>query len=315
MVNITVVGSINMDLIITLDRLPAAGETLLGSRTTYAQGGKGANQAVAAARLGASTALIGKVGNDAFGAQIRRGLAAEGIDLSYLGEAMGVATGVAIIMLVHGENTIVVAQGANDEVTPENVQRAQAVIARSDAVLCQLEVPLATVEAALAVGRAAGATTILDPAPAQRCPDTILALADYITPNRHEAGALTGIAIQSWDDARRAAQQLLRYVRKGVVVKLGGVGALALDAEAEYCIEGIAVEVVDTTAAGDAFCAALGVGLAHEMTLAEAVRFANVVGALTVTRLGAQPSLPMLGEVQRFVEDRGLAVPLPSVDQ
>lgn len=311
MVNITVVGSINMDLIITLDRLPAAGETLLGSRTTYAQGGKGANQAVAAARLGASAVLIGRVGDDAFGVQIRHGLAAESVDLTYLGEAIGVTTGVAIIMLVHGENTIVVARGANDEVTPENVQRAQAAIARSDAVLCQLEVPLAAVEAALAAGRAEGVITILDPAPAQRCPDTILALADYITPNRYEASALTGIAVHGWDDARRAAQQLLRYVRKGVVVKLGGAGALALDTESEHRIEGIAVEVVDTTAAGDAFCAALGVALAHGITFAEAVCFANTVGALTVTRLGAQPSLPTLDEVQRFVQARGLIVTLP----
>ncbi|MCS7261431.1 MAG: PfkB family carbohydrate kinase, partial [Anaerolineae bacterium] len=147
MVNITVTGSVNMDLIIALERLPAAGETLLGGRTVYAQGGKGANQAVAAARLGASSVLIGKVGDDAFGAQIRRNLAREGVDLTHLGEATGIATGVAIIMLVHGENTIVVARGANDMVTPEDVQRAQSAIARSDAVLCQLEVPLETVEA------------------------------------------------------------------------------------------------------------------------------------------------------------------------
>ncbi|MGC8879612.1 MAG: PfkB family carbohydrate kinase, partial [Anaerolineae bacterium] len=183
MVNIAVMGSINMDLIITLERLPATGETLLGNRTMYAQGGKGANQAVAAARLGASPVLIGKIGDDAFGAQIRRGLEVEGIDITFLGVATGTTTGVAVIMLVRGENTIVVARGANDTVTPEDVQRAHAAIARSGAVLCQLEVPLAAVEAALAAGRAAGVITVLDPAPAQRCPDTVIALADYITPN------------------------------------------------------------------------------------------------------------------------------------
>lgn len=312
MIHITVVGSVNMDLIITLERLPSTGETLLGERTTYAQGGKGANQAVAAARLGASVTLIGKVGDDAFGAQIRHNLAREGIDLTYLGEASGVATGVAVIMLVHGENTIVVARGANDMVTPQDVQRAQPTIARSHAVLCQLEVPLETVEAALAAGRAAGVTTILDPAPAQRCPETILSLADYITPNRHEASALTGIVIQDWNDARRAARQLLQHVRKGVVIKLGGAGALAVEAEAEQRIEGIAVDVVDTTAAGDAFCAALGVALAQGWEFAAAARFANAVGALTVTRLGAQPSLPTLAEVQRFAETRGLAIQLPT---
>jgi len=311
MVNIAVVGSVNMDIIITLERLPTAGETLLGSRTAYAQGGKGANQAVAVARLGASSILVGRVGSDAFGAQIRRGLAMEGIDLTYLGEATDVATGVAVIMLVRGENTIVVARGANDEVTSEDVQRAQSAIARSNALLCQLEVPLTAVEAALAAGRKAGVITVLDPAPAQRCPETILALADYITPNRYEASTLTGITVQDWDDARRAAQQLLRYVRKGVIVKLGDAGALAMDAASEHRIEGVAVEVVDTTAAGDAFCAALGVALAHGMGLAEAARFANVVGALTVTRLGAQPSLPTLEEVRDFVIARGLAVTLP----
>jgi ribokinase len=315
MVNITVVGSVNMDLIIALERLPLAGETLLGSRTTYALGGKGANQAVAAARLGASSVLIGKVGDDAFGAQIRHNLAREGIDLTYLGEATGVPTGVAVIMLVHGENTIVVARGANDMVTPEDVQHAQSAIARSDAVLCQLEVPLTAVEAALAAGRAAGVTTILDPAPAQRCPETILALADYITPNRHEARSLTGIAIEDYDDARRAAHHLLHYVRKGVVVKLGGAGALVVEAGEEHRIEGIAVEVVDTTAAGDAFCAALGVALAHGVAFPEAARFANAVGALTVTRLGAQPSLPTLAEVQRFAEARRLTLPLPGIGE
>ncbi|MGC8879869.1 MAG: PfkB family carbohydrate kinase, partial [Anaerolineae bacterium] len=128
---------------------------------------------------------------------------------------------------------------------------------------------------------------------------------------RHEASALTGVAIHGWDDARRAARQLLQHVRKGVIVKLGSAGALAMDTESEHRIEGIAVEVVDTTAAGDAFCAALGVALAHGMTFTEAACFANAVGALTVTRLGAQPSLPTLEEVRRFVEARGLAVTLP----
>ncbi len=311
MVNITVVGSVNMDLIITLERLPSPGETLLGSRTTYAQGGKGANQAVAAARLGASTSLVGRVGDDAFGAQIRRGLAAEGIDLTCLGEATHTATGVAVIMLVRGENTIVVARGANDEVTPDDVRRAQDAIARSDVLLCQLEVPLTAVEAALAAARAAGVITILDPAPAQRCPETILRLADYITPNRIEAGTLAGMVVEDWDSARRAAYELLRHVRRGVIVKLGGTGALVVTPESEHRIDGIAVEIVDTTAAGDAFCAALGVALAHRMALVAAARFANVVGALTVTQLGAQPSLPTLEDVRRFIEMRELTVTLP----
>jgi ribokinase len=311
MTHLTVVGSINMDLIINLERLPQPGETLLGRDATYAQGGKGANQAVAAARLGATTHLIGRLGRDAFGAQIRQGLAADGVDLACVGESPDAATGVAVIMLVRGENSIVVANGANDAVSPGDIDGARTVIGQSQALLTQLEIPLATVERALATGREAGAITVLDPGPAQPCAPSLLALADYITPNQTEAHALSGVEVSDWDSARRAAERLLRHVRRGVIVKLGGAGALVLDHAAEQRIEGLTVPVVDTTAAGDAFCAALSLALADGMPLAAATRFANVVGALTVTRLGAQPSLPTLAEVRRFVAEQRLAVALP----
>jgi ribokinase len=315
MTHLAVVGSINMDLIIDLERLPQPGETLLGSNATYAQGGKGANQAVAAARLGASTHLIGRVGRDAFGAQIRQGLAVDGVDLSCVGETADAATGVAVIMLVHGENSIVVANGANNLVSAHDIERARAAIGQSRALLTQLEVPLTTVEYALAAGRAAGAITVLDPGPAQPCSPALLSLADYITPNQTEAHTMTGVEVTDWDSARRAAEMLLRDVRLGVIVKLGSEGALVMTQSGEVRVEGLAVPVVDTTAAGDAFCAALSLALADDMALADAARFANVVGALTVTRLGAQPSLPTLAEVRRFVAERGLAVMLPGEGQ
>lgn len=311
MARVTVVGSINMDLIIELGRLPQPGETLLGTNASYAQGGKGANQAVAASRLGASTRLIGKIGRDAFGAQIRRGLEADGVDMCYVRDAVHAATGVAVIMLVRGENSIVVASGANLDVTPDDVRCAHAAIEASDALLSQLEVPLESVERALDAGRQAGVITILDAGPAQPCPESILNLADYITPNQTEAHALTGIEVCDWDSARRAAEHLLRHARKGVIIKMGGAGALAMDHGSEMRIEGIPVEVVDTTGAGDAYCAALAVALASGRSFSEAAQFANAVGALTVTSLGAQPSLPRLADVRRFAAERGLAVVLP----
>ncbi len=311
MAHVTVVGSINMDLIIELGRLPLPGETLLGSNASYAQGGKGANQAVAASRLGASSRLIGKLGRDAFGTQIRRGLEADGVDMCHVLDAAHAATGVAVIMLVQGENSIVVASGANLDVTPEDVRSARAAIERSDALLSQLEVPLESVECALDIARQAGVTTILDAGPAQPCPESILNLADYITPNQTEAHALTGIEVCDWDSARRAAHHLLRHAGKGVVIKMGGAGALAMDHQTETHVEGIRVEVVDTTAAGDAYCAALAVALGSGTSFGEAAHFANAVGALAVTRLGAQPSLPTLADLRRFATERNLAVALP----
>jgi ribokinase len=312
MTHLTVVGSINMDLIIQLGRLPRPGETLLGSEAAYAQGGKGANQAVAASRLGAVTHLIGQVGRDAFGAQIRRGLEADGVDLSCVGEAPTAATGVAVIMLVHGENSIIVANGANNEVTPAHIDRAREAIGKSRALLTQLEVPLDAVEHALRTGRAAGAITVLDPGPAQKCHESLIKLADYVTPNQTEAYAMTGVEVTDWDSARRAAEALLRFVRLGVIIKMGGAGALVMDQSTELRVEGLEVPVVDTTAAGDAYCAALSLALAGDMSLKDAAHFANVVGALTVTRLGAQPSLPTLAEVQRFAAERGLMVAVPA---
>jgi len=302
----TVVGSINMDIIVEVERLPRVGETLSGSNAVLAHGGKGANQAVAIARLGGQSSLVGKVGSDAFGTQIRQGLESAGVDTSFVGSAPGAATGVAMILLVKGDNTIIVSPSANHEVGREDVLGASAVIQESQALLTQL------VAFAMQTARRLGVTTILDAGPAQECPPEFLALADYITPNQTEASALTGVDVSDLDTASQAAHQLLEYAGKGVVIKMGAAGSLVVDREAEEHVEAIPVDVVDTTAAGDAFCGALAVALAGDMPLVEAARFANVVGAITVTRLGAQPSIPTRLEVERFVAQRRLSIPWPA---
>jgi ribokinase len=305
------VGSINMDIIVEVERLPRVGETLSGSNAVLAHGGKGANQAVAISRLGGQSSLVGKVGSDAFGTEIRQGLESTGVDTSFVGSVPGTATGVAMILLVKGDNTIVVSPGANQEVGRDDIVGASAVIQESQALLTQLEIPMDSVAFAMETARRLGVTTILDPGPARRCPPEMLALADYITPNQTEASALTGVDVSDLDTARQAAHRLLEYAGKGVVVTLGAAGSLVVDREIEEYVEAIAVDVVDTTAAGDAFCGALAVALAGDMPLVEAACFANVVGAITVTRLGAQLSIPTRLEVERFVAERGLSIPWP----
>jgi ribokinase len=308
-----VVGSINMDLIIKVDRLPKTGESLLGSKTMLAHGGKGANQAVAIARLGGQTHLVGKVGSDAFGEQIRRELDSAGVDTTFVGNALQTLTGIALIMLVEGENSIVVSPGANNEVGRADIDKAGTALERSQVLLTQLEIPLDTVAYAMQKAGQMGSIVILDPGPARECPTDILALSDYITPNQTEAYMLTGIEVFDQETARHAAQKLLEYARQGVIIKMGAAGALVLNREIDQYVEAIPVEVVDTTAAGDAFCAALAIGLTSGMPFTEAARFANVVAAITVTRLGAQPSIPTLSEVEGFVAERQLLTPLPSL--
>lgn len=311
MINATVVGSLNMDVILEVERLPQVGETLLSSQASLAHGGKGANQAVAIARLGGQVHMVGKLGDDAFGEQIRQGLEAAGVDTSFVGTTPQTLTGLALIMLAQGDNTIVVASGANYTVTPEDVDAASAAFEDSQVLLVQFELPLDTVARAMELAQKRGLTVILDPGPARECPVEFLALADYITPNQTEASMLTGIQVLDQETARQAAHRLLEHARQGVIVKMGGAGSLIITRDSEHHIEVIPVDVVDTTAAGDAFCGALAVGLAGGLSLLEAARFANVVGALTVTRLGAQPSLPTRAEVERFIAERGLSIKQP----
>ena len=311
---VCVVGSVNMDAVIRVPRFPRSGETILGGPFQLVPGGKGANQAVAAAKLGSRVSLVARVGDDAFGAQLVAGLKGYGVDISQVKVTPGLATGMAVVMVERsGLNAIAVASGANQTLSPEDVQEAREVIATSGVVLAQLEVALETVARAAALARASGVTVILNPAPAQPLPQQLLRHTSIIVPNEVEAEALTGISAQSVSGAERAGKQLLQMGPQTVIITLGEKGALLLQkGEARY-FPAHPVEPVDTTACGDAFCGALAASLASSCSIEEAVLRANAAGALTATRVGAQPSLPSLEMLEEFLVARGSPEPANKV--
>lgn len=303
---IIVAGSLNTDLVIKAPRLPETGETVTGGEFATFPGGKGANQAVAAARLGAQVAMIGAVGGDEFGRALREGLVREGIDVAAVAVEPNTASGVALITVdPGGQNTIVVAPGANWHLGPQHVEAARGVIAGSQALLVQLEIPLDAVIRAVELAHDAGCRVILDPAPApsSALPAHLLRLVDVINPNEVEAKALTGIAASDDRGAQAAAQRLLEMGCRAAVIKLGARGAYVAEKDVRGPVAGIPVEAVDATAAGDAFAGALAVALAEGKPLLEAVRFANVAGAISVTRMGAQPSMPRRPEVDDLTRE------------
>lgn len=301
---VLVVGSANIDLVTRVPRCPRPGETLIGRSFSVVPGGKGANQAVAAARLGAETAFAGCVGDDAFGQLQQRTLAANGIDLAHIKVHPTEPTGTAVIFVADaGENSIVVTPAANYGFAPADVDALRAGLAQFDAVLLQLEIPLETVEATLRAARAAGTLTILDAGPAQRIPARVIELADIVSPNETEAEAITGVAVATVEDARRAAAHLLEMGAKEVVLKLGAKGALCMSAAEWFHIPAFSIEAVDTVAAGDAFTAALAVTWGRASSH-EAIRFANAAGALASLTPGAQPSMPTRAAVEAFLEER-----------
>ena len=291
MTRIVVVGSINMDLVTLAPRFAGAGETLLGERFLTLPGGKGANQAVAAARLGAEVALVGALGCDAFGQQLRQGLLAEGIDLSHTLQLDDCASGTASITVAGGENQIVVVPAANARVSAAQVERAHALIARADAVLVQLEIPLPAVEATLRLGQRLGVPVILNPAPAQALPVAWLKLARCVTPNQHELAQLLGEDPAASGDFRA----LMQRVPCPVVLTRGAEGAWYREQGAPVHQPGFPVAAIDSTGAGDTFSAALAVFLAQGLPLA--VRQACAAAALSVGRLGAQAGMPRQAEV------------------
>ena len=267
-------------------------------------GGKGANQAVAARRLGAEVRFIGCVGRDASGAAIRAALAAEGIGVEGLADSASAATGTALIVVdAAGRNQITVAPGANRTLTVEQVEARAADFAWANVVACQLEIPLPCVSAALAAARHHGATTVLNPAPVPRARLEMLSLVDYLTPNAGEAARLSGVPVRTADDAPRAAHVLKAAGARTIIVTLGEDGAVAVGDET-INVPAFVVAAVDTTAAGDAFNAGLGVALAEQRSLRDALRFASAVAALTCTRRGAQAALPTRSEVTGFLLDR-----------
>ncbi|MBN3764760.1 ribokinase [Burkholderia sp. Ac-20365] len=298
--HVTVVGSLNMDLVARAPRLPQPGETLAGHTFAQVAGGKGGNQAVAAARLGAKVSMLGCVGSDANGAQLRMGLEAEGIDCAALETSTSASTGVALIIVDDGsQNAIVIIAGSNGEVTPDTVARHEAALAAAQVVVCQLETPPAAVHAALAAARRLGKIVILNPAPATGpLPDDWLPLIDYLIPNELEAATLTGLPVTSPEEAVAAADALRSAGVRNVIVTIGAQGVVAaLDKSPAQHFEAPRVKAVDTTAAGDTFIGGFAAQLARGERVADAIRFAQRAASISVTRAGAQPSIPTRAEV------------------
>jgi ribokinase len=300
-VHVVAVGSTNFDLVVKADRLPKEGESMLVKNLQFFHGGKGANQAVGAARLGAKTTFIGSVGKDMIGDFLVAGLEANGIDAAWVRRDAGRSTGCAFIMLFpNGNNSIVVDPAANFSLTPADIERAAEVIKQADALCTVLEIPLEVVEAALATARKAGKLTVLDAGPPRKCPRSILKLADVVSPNETELEELTGQEVSGRVSAREAAETLLEMGARTVVLKLGSDGAMLVTRKGAKHFPAHKVHAVDPTAAGDAFTAALTVQLAAGEEIEDAIRYANLAGALAVTKLGAQPSLPTRAEVAAF---------------
>ncbi|QHF29325.1 ribokinase [Pseudomonas sp. R32] len=298
--NVVVVGSLNMDLVTRAQRLPRGGETLVGETFVTVPGGKGANQAVAAARLGAQVAMVGCVGDDAYGQQLRQALADEQIDCQAVGVAAGVSSGVALIVVdAASQNAIVIIAGGNGQLLPESVQRFDALLQHADVIICQLEVPMATVAYTLERGRALGKTVILNPAPASGpLPVEWFASIDYLIPNESEAEALSGVPVTDLESAKVAATRLLALGVGKVIVTLGAQGALFADGQAFRHFPAPVVQPVDTTAAGDTFVGGFAAALARGEEEGAAIAFGQRAAALSVTRAGAQPSIPHFAELQ-----------------
>lgn len=291
-----------MDLVTRASRLPRAGETLIGQSFSTVPGGKGANQAVASARLGAEVAMIGCVGTDAYGDQLRDALLVEGIDCQAVSTVDG-SSGVALIVVDDGsQNAIVIVAGSNGELTPAAMLAVDAVLQAGEVIVCQLEVPMDTVGYTLKRGRELGKTVILNPAPASGpLPTEWYASIDYLIPNESEASALSGVTVDSLDSARLAATQLIKAGAGKVIITLGAEGALFADGERFEHLAAPKVKAVDTTAAGDTFVGGFAAALVNGTSEADAIRFGQVAAALSVTRDGAQPSIPTLNDVQGFV--------------
>jgi ribokinase len=299
---IVVVGSSNTDMTIRLERIPSPGETLLGGEFLMAAGGKGANQAVGAARSGGRVSLVARIGADVFGHQALAGLRRDRIDVAHVYRDPKAASGVALIFVgEHGENSIAVASGANGRLSRADVARAAQLIASASVLLLQLEVPLASVQAAARLGRRSGARVILNPAPARQLPDALLRQVSVLTPNETEAAMLTGINVRSDASAARAAGKLRARGVQSVIVTLGARGALLASDEATCVVPGFNVQAVDTTGAGDIFNGALAVALGEDQPLLQAVRFANAAAAISVTRRGAQLSAPTRRQIDRLL--------------
>ncbi|NEV01488.1 ribokinase [Bradyrhizobium uaiense] len=298
-----VAGSINMDVVATAERHPRIGETVAGEAVLYFPGGKGANQAVASAKLGIPTTLIGRLGTDAFGRELRAFLAAQGVDLAFVKDTDGTHSGTAIITVANADNTIVVVPGANGLVDADDV--AAPTLAKGDVAVSQFEIPLPTITAFFRRARAAGATTILNPAPAKAADKGLLDLVDVLILNETELGVLAGTELRDNDAPSRFAEAARALGRgKIVCVTLGKRGVLALVGDQPLLVPGHEVKAVDTTGAGDCFVGALASQLATGKPLRDALAYANAAASICVQRMGAAPSMPTAEEVENAISPR-----------
>ncbi len=305
--SIIVFGSINIDLVATVPRLPIAGETLLGHNFFQVPGGKGANQAVAMARLGISTQMVGRIGADSFGTELINNLQRSGVQTNNIFIDETVSSGVAVIAVDdRGENQIIVIPGANGRVNQEDVARLSHLLPNRTALLLQFEIPISAVVAAAKVARKAGVKVILDPAPAQsHVPDELYPLVDIMTPNEVEAGQLVGFSVNSEESAKEAAAVLLQRGVKCAIVKLGAKGVFCATAEESFFVPAFPIDVIDTVAAGDAFNGGLAAALHEGLSLHQAVVWGAAAGALAATKPGAQTSLPDRLTFDAFLQERG----------
>jgi ribokinase len=299
---VVVVGSCNMDIYTWTDHLPEPGETVIGDRYWMVMGGKGANQAVGTRLLGAEATMVGRVGDDLFGRQMVETLHAHGVAGDYIRVDTESGSGVALVFVdKQGENMIAVISGANMRLGPADVDAAAGKVRAADVVLMQLEVPLEANERAVDIALEGGALCILNPAPARPLPDRVLKKIHLLTPNQNEAKVLTGLPADTLEGARAAGLALLDRGVQTVIVTLGARGALIVRPDDTVHLEGVPVDTLDTTGAGDAFMAGLAVALGEGKSLEESTRFANIVGALSTKKPGAMPSLPTRDEVETFV--------------
>jgi len=298
-----VAGSINMDVVATTERHPRIGETVAGDAVLYFPGGKGANQAVASAKLGAPTTLVGRLGADAFGQELRTFLTAQGVDLAFVKDTPGNHSGTAIITIANADNTIVVVPGANAKVDADDV--AAPALAKGDIAVSQFEIPLPAIAAFFARARAGGATTVLNPAPAQKADASLLNLVDILILNETELGLLAGLELRDSDPPARFAEAARALAPDKIVcVTLGRRGVLALVEREPLLIPGRKVKALDTTGAGDCFVGALASQLAVGKPLRDALAYANVAASICVQRMGAAPSMPTAQEVEDSLSPR-----------
>jgi len=302
---IVVMGSSNTDMIIQLEKIPVPGETVLGGKFSMAAGGKGANQAVAAARAGGDVTFVASVGKDTFGTQAVEGFKQAGIEVSHIKSINDVASGVAFIFVdKFGENSIAVASGANAYLSPQDIELLKDTISQSKLLLMQLETPLETVRRAARLAYEAGVKIILNPAPAQPLDDELLRMISILTPNETETELLTGITVKDETSALNAAKILMKKGIEHVLITLGAQGVFLASEKDHRMIPGFKVAAVDTTAAGDVFNGALATALAEGKIIDEAIHFANAAAALSVTKLGAQPSAHSRQEIDAFLNKK-----------